>query len=249
MTYLQSLRRNSGECSPRDAFPLLPENQWGNSPSLLQQNGRESPRRGGLPPPSQKLFFPRRGKGVGRTLERGDLVNRSFSRGRVGGDFLSPFRRNSGGLSLAPSTEMLAAFCVILFTLAASTERLARQKHWRRCSSIPSIHRVERVLHDLTKEWSGTSSLPRFRFSSTLSFVRLVRGTLLALLQNTWGRFLYGVKMVLGQFWGFILTPHVILVTQDARWRLRGHDGHVVSLTVNTFLVHMAKKPPVSWRE
>ena len=28
MTYLQSLRRNSGECSPRDALPRLPENQW-----------------------------------------------------------------------------------------------------------------------------------------------------------------------------------------------------------------------------
>ena len=69
------------------------------------------------------------------------------------------------------------------------------------------------------------------------------------LLQNTWGRYLYGVKMVLGRFSGFTLTPHVILVTQDARWRLRGHDGHVVSLTVNAFLVHMAKKPPVSWRE
>ena len=73
-------------------------------------------------------------------------------------------------------TEMLAEFCVILFTLAASTERLARQKHWRRCSSIPSIHRVERVLHDLTKERSGTSSLPRFPFSSTLSLVRIGAG-------------------------------------------------------------------------
>ena len=144
---------------------------------------------------------------------------------------------------------MLAEFCVILFTLAASTERLARQKHWRRCSSIPSIHRVERVLHDLTKEWSGTSSLPRFPFSSTLSLVRIGAGDASGLLlQNTWGRFLYGVKMVLGQFWGLTLTPHVILVTQDALWRLCGHDGHVVSLTVNTFPVHIAKKPPVSWR-
>ena len=35
---------------------------------------------------------------------------------------------------------------------------------------------MDRVLHDLTKEWSGTSSLPRFRFSSTLSFVRIGAG-------------------------------------------------------------------------
>ena len=117
MTYLQSLRRNSGECSPRDALPLLPENQWGNSPSLLQRNGRESPQEGAvlLPLLPKSSFSQEGGKAWGGLWNGGDLVNRSFSTGRVGGDFLFPFRRNSWGLSLAPSTEMLAEFCVIPF--------------------------------------------------------------------------------------------------------------------------------------
>ena len=101
MTYLQSLRRNS-----RDALPRLPENQWGNSPSLLQRN----------PPPSQTFFSQEGGKAWGGLWNGGDPVNRSFSTGRVGGDFLFPFRRNI--------TEMLAEFCVIL------SRSLLPQKDW-----------------------------------------------------------------------------------------------------------------------
>ena len=97
---------------------------------------------------------------MGRTLER----RGPFEQGEWAGTSCFLSGENSWGLLFGSFTEMLAEFCVILFTLAASTERLARQKHWRRCSSIPSIHRVERVLQDLTKEWSGTSSLPRFSF-------------------------------------------------------------------------------------
>ena len=87
MTYLQSLRRNSGECSPRDALPLLPENQWGNSPSLLQRNGRESPQEGAvllllLPKSSFSQEGERRGEDFGR---EGTLSIGPFQQGEWAG--------------------------------------------------------------------------------------------------------------------------------------------------------------------
>ena len=112
MTCLQSLRRNSGECSPRDALPLLPENQLGNSPSLLQRNGRESPQEGAvllllLPKSSFSQEGERRGEDFGT---EGTLSIGPFQQGEWAGLLLPqkdwPDRNIGGGVPpFPPSIE------------------------------------------------------------------------------------------------------------------------------------------------
>ena len=120
MTYLQSLRRNSGECSPRDALPRLPENQWGNSPSLLQRNGRESPQEGAvllllLP----KSFFPKKGERRGEDF------------GTEGTLSIGPFQQGEwAGTSCFLSGETVGAF---LWLLHRNVSRILRHSFHARC--------------------------------------------------------------------------------------------------------------------